>query len=76
MLIKTNGDLKQAVNDAIKDSGYKKIWIAEQLGMSNQNLNRFLGKQSFSIDDAYKILNIIGCETTFSLEIIQKDLKK
>lgn len=58
--IKTNNDLIASVNKAIKESGYKKIWIADQLGISRQALDNLLKKQSFSLDDANKILNIIG----------------
>ena len=61
--IRTNKELADAVNDAIKESGYKKIYIAEKLGIANQNLKRFLEKENFSIDDANKILSIIGYET-------------
>ena len=60
MDIKTNADLIQAVNDAITESGYKKQYIAEKLGISKQAFTRFLQKQSFSIDDARKVLDIIG----------------
>lgn len=63
MDIKTNQELIQAVNQAIKESGYKKIWISEQLGMTRQALTQFMQKQSFSIDDANKILTVIGYET-------------
>ena len=36
MTIRTNKELAQAVNEAIKESGYKKNWIADQLGISRQ----------------------------------------
>lgn len=74
MTIKSNDELKQAVNQAIKESGYKKIWIAEQLGISNQNFNRLIQKKAFSIDDANKILSTIGYETI--TKINKKHLKK
>lgn len=60
MEIHTNQELAQAVNQAIKESGYKKNWIADQLGISRQALAHFLQKANFSIDDANKILSIIG----------------
>ncbi len=60
MEIHTNQELAQAVNEAIKESGYKKNWIADQLGISRQALTHFLQKANFSIDDANKILSIIG----------------
>lgn len=74
MAIRSNEDLRQAVNNAIKESGYKKIWIAEQLGISNQNFNRLLQKKAFSLDDANKILELVGYESV--TEINKKDLKK
>lgn len=74
MAIKTNQDLAQAVNEAIKESGYKKNWIAEQLGISRQALTHFLQKANFSIDDANKILDIIGYKASAKVDknILQK----
>ena len=60
MTIKTNQELAQAVKGAIAESGVKKSYIADQLGISRQALTHFLQKANFSIDDANKILNIIG----------------
>ena len=37
MEIKTNKELADAVNAAIKESGYKKIYIADQLGYQANN---------------------------------------
>lgn len=60
MTIKTNDELKQAVNKAIKDSGVTKTHIAKQLDISRQQVDNILGKKSFSLDDANRLLNIIG----------------
>ena len=68
MIIKTNQELIQAVNQAIKDSGVKKIWIAEKMGMSRQGLNKLLEKQSFSLDDANRILNTLGKSVSAQFE--------
>lgn len=68
MIIKTNQELIQAVNQAIKDSGIKKIWIAEKMGMSRQTLDNLLKKQSFSLDDANKILKIINFSVSAEIE--------
>lgn len=72
--INTNKELIQAVNAAIKESGYKKNWIADQLGISRQALTHFMQKTNFSIDDANKILNIIGYTVNASVDknILQK----
>lgn len=59
MTIKTNQELAQAVNEAIKESGIKKTALAEKIGLSRQGLDILLKKQSFSLDDANRILNII-----------------
>lgn len=59
MAIKTNQELAQVVNEAIKESGIKKTALAQKIGLSRQGLDKLLQKQSFSLDDANKILNII-----------------
>lgn len=60
MAIKTNDELKQAVNKAIKESGVTKTHIAKQLDISRQQVDNILSKKSFSLDDANRLLNIIG----------------
>lgn len=73
MVIKNNQELIQAVKKAIDESGYKKSYISEQLGISNQNFNRLLNKKNFSLNDANRILNIINYQTKTTIE---KSLKK
>lgn len=63
MDINNNSELLQAVNDAIKESGYKKSWIANQLGISRQGFSNLLNKSNFSLDDANRILAIINKKT-------------
>ena len=63
MEIKTNKQLADAVNAAIKDSGIKKVFIAEKLGIQREVLSQMMKKKQFSLDDANKILDIIGMET-------------
>ena len=60
MAITTNQELAQAVNIAIKESGYKKSYIADKLEISRQAFSNFMSKQNFSLDDANKILEIIN----------------
>lgn len=59
MIIETNQELAQVVNDAIKESGIKKTVLAEKVGLTRQGLDKLLQKQSFSLDDANRILNVI-----------------
>lgn len=63
MDINNNAELLQAVNNAIKNSGYKKSWIANQLGISRQGFSNLLNKSNFSLDDANRILAIINKKT-------------
>jgi len=59
LTINTNQELAQVVNNAIKESGIKKIVLAEKIGLTRQGLDKLLQKQSFSLDDANRILNAI-----------------
>lgn len=72
MAIKSNEELSNAIDNAIKDSGYKRMYIAEQLGIANQNLKRTI-HSNLSLDDANKILDIIGYDAEIKLK---KRLKK
>ena len=58
----TNKDLSKLVDETIKDTGITKMHIAKKLNVSRQQIDNILSKQNFSIDDANKLLNIIGYE--------------
>ncbi len=73
MEIHTNQELAQAIEKIIDDNGIKKIWLSEKLGISNQNFNRLMSKKNFSLDDANRILNVIGYNANI---IIENNLKK
>ncbi len=60
MAIKTNQELAQAVNKIILQSGIKKTFISEKLGISRQALDKLLDKKNFSLEDANKILSTIN----------------
>lgn len=68
--IKSNAELIQAVQDLISDNGIKKTWLADQLGIANQNLNRLISKKSMSLDDANRILNLMGYEVIADIKKI------
>lgn len=68
MAIKTNQELAQAIEKIIDDTGIKKIWLSEKMGISNQNFNRLMSKKSFSVDDANKILNPLGYHASVTIE--------
>lgn len=73
MAIKTNQELSQAIEKAIDESGYKKMYIADQIGIKNQNLKRYIYKNNMSLDDANKLLDMIGLQAT--VNISKKDWK-
>lgn len=58
----TNKDLITLVNETIKNTGVTKTHIAKQLGVTRQQIDNILAKQNFSIDDANKLLNVVGYE--------------
>lgn len=68
MAIRTNQELAQAVNETILQTGIKKTFISEKLGISRQALDKLLDKKNFSIEDANKILSVIG----YSIECLIK----
>lgn len=56
----TNKQLSVIVNQYITESGVTKSFIAKKIGVSRQAIDKILEKKNFSIDDANKILNVIG----------------
>lgn len=72
-------DLAKKVDECIQKRGVKKTWIAEQLGISQQLLNKRLNKKNFTIEDANEILGTIGYKTDFDIipiANVQKELRK
>ena len=70
MTINNNTELSQAINEIIKESGIKKIYLSDKMGIPNQNFNRLVNKKNISLDDANKILNHLGYTAKI---IIKKD---
>lgn len=66
--IHSNDDLRQAVEKAVSKSGLKKSYIAEQINMTNQYYSKHMSKKNFSLDDAQKILDILGLQVTANIE--------
>lgn len=60
-------DLANFVNDFISDQGIKKVWIADQLQISQQLLNKRLNKSNFTVDDANDILSVMGYKLTYQI---------
>lgn len=68
--VSTNHELSEMIEQIIKDSGVKKTWMAEKLGVVNQNVNKMIHKKNLSLDDANKILALLGYK---ALVVIEKE---
>ena len=70
----TNRDLANLVDDTIKNTGVTKMHIAKQLKDSRQQIDNILSKQNFSVDDANRLLNVIGYEVDkVSIKTLEKN---
>lgn len=68
--INNNAELSNTINNLIKESGIKKIVLAEKMGIVNQNLNRKINKKNLSLDETNEIINPLGYKAKI---IIEKD---
>jgi hypothetical protein len=68
--INNNAELSSTINNIIKESGIKKIVLAEKMGIVNQNLNRKINKKNLSLDETNEIINPLGYKAKI---IIEKD---
>lgn len=66
-MVKIN-QLSQYIDNFISDKGLKKIWIAEQMGISQQLFYRLQNKKNFNVDDANRILNVIGYKIEYDIK--------
>ena len=60
MIYTNNSDIKTLINKTISDNGLKKVYIANKLGISHQQLNNILNKKNITLDDMNSIINVIG----------------
>jgi len=68
--ISNNAELSNTINNLIKESGIKKIVLAEKMGIVNQNLNRKINKKNLSLDETNDIINPLGYKAKI---VIEKD---
>ena len=61
-------ELALLVDDYINEHGFKYNFIAEKLGISRQALYNLLRKKNFSIDDANRILSVIGYKIEYDIK--------
>lgn len=70
MYIKSNVELTTQIINLIDQSGYKKTYLSDKLGIKNQNFNRLINKKNMSLDEANNILKILGYNAKI---VIEKD---
>ena len=68
MDINNNAELSNKINNLIKESGIKKIVLAEKMGIVNQNLNRKINKKNLSLDETNDIINPLGYKAKILIE--------
>lgn len=56
------------VDEYINSKGIKYNFISDKLGMSRQSLYNLLRKKNFNIDDANRILSVIGYKIDYDIK--------
>lgn len=56
------------VDEYINSKGIKYNFISDKLGMSRQALYNLLRKKNFNIDDANRILSVIGYKIEYNIK--------
>lgn len=56
------------VDDFIKNHGIRKTFIAEKMGISYPYFQKFMSKKNFTIDDANRILSVIGYKIDYDIK--------
>lgn len=65
--------MKNHLNEWIAKRGYKKSWVAEQLGISNNVLSRWIhGKSNPSLENALRLAELLECRVDDLWELEQK----
>jgi len=56
-------DMENRINEWIQLRGYKKKWIAAQIGVSQEVLSRWInGRNMPSLEKAFKLAEILECK--------------
>lgn len=56
------------VDNFIKSKGIKKTYVAQQMGIGYSYFNKLLAKDNFTIDDANRILSVIGYKIAYEIK--------
>lgn len=66
----TSNELATLVRQTIKDKGVTQVWLASQLDISPNYLQKLLNKKNFTIADANRILYPLELEVSYTLKKI------
>lgn len=58
------------IDNFIKSKGIKKTFVAQQMGISYTYFNKLLEKDNFTIDDANRILSVIGYKIDYTIKTL------
>lgn len=61
-------NLAISIDDFIKSKGIKKTFIAKEMGISYTYFNKLMEKDNFTIDDANRILLVIGYKIDYDIK--------
>ena len=64
-------ELALLVDDYINSKGIKYNFISDKLGITRQALYQWLRKKNFSIDDANRILAVIGYKIEYEIKPLE-----
>lgn len=56
------------IDNFIKSKGIKKTFIAKEMGISYTYFNKLMEKDNFTIDDANRILTVIGYKIDYDIK--------
>lgn len=68
-------DLAITVDEFINSKGIKKVWIYEQLGISQAYFYKLMHKKNFTIEDANRILAPLGYKISYQIDKVQNEQK-
>lgn len=60
-------ELATIIDRYIDSKGIKKVWVYEQLGISQAYFYKLMHKKNFTIDDANRILAVLDCHIEYQI---------
>lgn len=63
-----NKQMKELINNIIKDNGIKKTFIAEQLNITKGSFQNLLNKKNITLDDLKKICDVLGYQIEINIK--------